>query len=151
MHEIHVEAEQVVKAPMDKVFSAVTDYEAAPRWSKFYTSVKVMSRNGDQAELEVETHIFGAREKGPSTAIATPPDRVELKGNPKEFVRDAVVTLEPAPEGTKLTYRADAALNGVVATIITPFEKHRLESLARDEVKSLAHYIESLGDAPQHH
>ena len=144
MHEFHVEATQLVRAPVEKVFSVVTDYESAPKWSKFYTSVRVTNRSDNVTDLEVETHAFGRKEKGPSKAIATPMSRLELQGNHKEFVRDAVLSLEPHSEGTKLTYKSDIQLNGMIATIVGPLEKHRVEELAKDEVKSLAKYIESM-------
>jgi len=143
MHEFHIEATEVSKAPMDKVFRIASDYESVPKWSKFYKSVKIVNRVDNVTDLEVETHAFGMNEKGPGKAIATPPNKLELQGNPKEFVRDAVFTLETVPEGTKLTYVADVKLSGVIATIVGPFEKHRIESLAKDEVKSLARYAES--------
>jgi carbon monoxide dehydrogenase subunit G len=145
MHKFHVEHSQIVRAPKDAVFKAATDYESVPKWSKFYTSIQVTKKDGNTSQLLVETHAFGMKEKGPSTAIATPPTRVELKGNPAEFVRDAVLNLEDTSDGnTKLSYTTDVEIRGVLATILGPLEKHRVESLVRDEVKSFADYVESM-------
>jgi len=54
MPKFHVEATQLVRAPVEKVFAAAIDYESIPRWSQFYTQVHVTKRDGNVVYTEVK-------------------------------------------------------------------------------------------------
>jgi carbon monoxide dehydrogenase subunit G len=143
MTKFHVEVNQTVKAPIEKVFAAATDYESIPKWSKVYTSMHVTRREGNVVYTEGEMRAFGIASKGTGKTIETS-ERIETEGEGKNSSAKVVVTLGKASEGTKLSYVADMELRGPLASILGPFAKGKVESGLRDEGLSFAKYVEEL-------
>jgi uncharacterized protein YndB with AHSA1/START domain len=144
MAKYHVELTETVRAPKEKVFAAATDYESMPRWSKFYTSVRITKREGNVVNTEVQTKAFGVTATGTSKMVELSPERIEMTGEGKNSNSKVVLTFDQVPDGTKLVYIADMEAHGAMSSLLGPFAKGKIESLLREEGKAFAKYAEQL-------
>ncbi len=60
MKHIHLEDSWIIKAPIDKVFNIVTDFENMPKYfPKVAESVTITKREGNNLEIEAQVKSFG--------------------------------------------------------------------------------------------
>jgi uncharacterized membrane protein len=132
----------VVRVPRDKVYSAYTDFEAAPKWSKRRDEVRVSRREGNTVYLERASGSGGRREAREMKLF--PPERVESE-NETRFTRIRSVTrFEEVPEGTRVTASLDVQIKGRWSWIMKTQGKAEVESSAMEELRSFARYAEGL-------
>ena len=140
---MHYEVSVVVKVPRDKVYSAYTDFEAMPKWSRQRVAVKVSRRDGNTVFLERASGGDGG-----SLAIwemnLFPPERVESGTDSKLRRTKSVVRFEEVSEGTKVTAALDVQLKGRWSWIFRPRGRAEAESQAAEELESFARYVEGL-------
>jgi uncharacterized protein YndB with AHSA1/START domain len=139
---MHYEACLVVKAPRGKVYSAYTDFAAAPRWSKQKDAVRISRTEGNAVYLEREGTSGGT--KSMRVMRLFPPERVESE-NETRFTRTKnLVRFEETAEGTRVTASLDMQVRGHWALIMKPKGKADVEPSALEELTSFARYVESL-------
>ena len=107
MKHIHLENSWIIKAPIEKVFSIITDFENLPRYfPKVADSVSIIKREGNNLEIEAQVKSFGT----------TFPVKMKTKILPQRgFISDneslkfgtsghEEFLLEEVEEGTKINY-----------------------------------------------
>ncbi len=139
---MHYEVSIIVKAPREKVYSAYTDFGAAPKWSRQKIAVKVSRKEGNRVFLE------RASEAGGPSAVREvdlfPPERVESESESRFSRTRSVVRFAEAPDGTEVTATLDVQLKGRWSWILRPHGRVDAEASATEELASFAKYVESL-------
>ena len=139
---MHVEVSRIVKAPREKVFAAYTDFEAAPKWSKELSSVKILGTQGNTVRVE-----SGSRARGGRRALATfdlyPPERVVTEGETRLTRVRRAVLLEEVQEGTRVTATLDITVKGRWSWVFSPRRNSGAERSAGGELESFARYVEA--------
>ena len=136
------EASLVVKVPRDKAYSAYTDFESMPKWSKQKLEVKVSRREGDAVYLEGTSGTQG-RKKARELRLF-PPERVESEGETRFTRTKSVVTFGEVPEGTRVTASLEVRFKGRWSWILRTRGRTEAESSALEELASFAKYAEAL-------
>lgn len=141
---MHFEASLTVRAPRARVYSAYTDFEAMPKWSKQSRTVRVAKREGDTVYLESGGGPKGTRPKAVRELKLFPQEKVESEGETRFTRTKTIVTFEDAPEGTKVTASLDVQVKGHWGWILKTQGKVEVESSALEELTSFAKYVEGL-------
>ena len=137
---MHFEVSLTVKAPRAKAYSAYTDFEAMPRWSKQCSSVRVGRSGGDTVRLE----IGGGGRTVVRELRLFPPERVESEGETRLTRTKSAVTFEDVPGGTRVTASLDVDFKGRWGWVFRTRSAEEAESSAMEELASFAGYAESL-------
>ena len=97
-----VKVEKIIKTNREKIFNLVTDFENLPnRFPQFFTSVKVLSKEGNIVKTEDHAVIAGRAMQHTTKHILTPPAIDEvflLLGDAKDS--HIITKYEIVPEGT---------------------------------------------------
>ena len=136
------EVSLVVKVTRARAYSAYTDFEATPRWSKDKHELRVIGREGDTVYIERTPgtgSIPGARKIN-----LFPPERVESEGETRLTRIRSVVKFEEIPEGTRITASLEVELKGRWSWVFRPQGKAEAESSAMEELNSFARYVEGI-------
>ena len=135
---MHFEVSTTVNASRPEAYSAYTDFEAMPRWSKQSRTVRVIRRSGDTAYLEMEG-------RGRTVLMEMklfPPERVESEGETRFTRTKSAVIFEDDPAGTKVTASLEVHVKGRWSWIFRPRNRAEAESSALEELTSFARYVE---------
>lgn len=141
---MHVEVTILVKAPLEKTYTAYTDFESWPKWSTQATDVKVIGREGNVVRIK---SVSCSRERtriSTTGLVLTPPEKVESTSEKRLTRTRRTVIFEGTSEGTKVTAVLDVEVNGLWRAIFTPKGGVEAESDAQNGLKSFAEYVESL-------
>ena len=136
------EVSLIIRVPRDKAYSAYTDFEATPRWSRQKHGVKVSRREGDTVYLEGTSGQGGSQRAREMKLF--PPERVESEGETRFARTRSVVRFEEVPEGTRVSASLDVQIKGRWSWILKTRGKAEAESSAIEELNSFARYVESL-------
>ena len=107
MKHINLKGEWIIKAPRDKVYEIVSDFEKMPeRFPKVAESLKIVERNGNMLTIDGKAKSFGTvLPVKMKTQLIPPKGFISDNENAKlgtsgheEFM------MEEVPEGTKITY-----------------------------------------------
>ena len=139
---MHIEQTQVVKAPREQVFQALTDYEAVPKWQTLFTRVTVAKRDGNTVHVDMEVNMRGRKALRTERHILTPPERIDVEGEMEGITNTSVWKFEPAPEGSRVTVIVEARLP-LRLKILAPLVKRQFQGLVQDWLQDLAKYVES--------
>ncbi|MDG7012475.1 MAG: SRPBCC family protein [Nitrososphaerota archaeon] len=134
------EASVVVKAAHEKVYSAYTDFGAAPKWSTQAKAVEV-SAAGDLVRLQTTK---GNGQKITREMKLFPPDRVESEWDTRFTKVSSVVKFEDLSGGTRVTATLDIGFKGLWGWILRTQGKAEAEASAIQELSSFARYVEAL-------
>ena len=137
---VHFEVSLVVGVPRERAYSAYTDFEAMPKWSKDKHQVKVSRREGNTAFLETTSRAGGDR--GARQVKLFPPERVESQGETRLTRARSVVRFDEAPEGTRITASLDVEVKGRWSWVFRTRARSEAESSAIEELESFARYVE---------
>ncbi len=136
-----------MKAQLERVYAAYTDFEAMPKWSKHLTAVRITKREGDAVFLESEgASSRGRRRKTVRMLRLLPPDRVESESEARFTRTRRTVAFEKVLEGagTKVTATLDVQVKGRWAMVLsTRVRKEDAESSALEELAAFARFVES--------
>ena len=145
---MHLEVSRLVRAPPEKVFSAYTDFEAMPRWSKHLTSARVTGREGDKVQVESEgVSARGAQRTRTGVLRLTPPTKVEAESETRYTRSRRTVVFEATPDGsgTKVTASLDVEVKRWWRIILRPSVRPEVvEASASDDLDSFVRYVEAL-------
>jgi len=137
---VHFEVSLVVGVPREKAYSAYTDFEAMPKWSKDKSEVKVSRREGNTVFLETASGAGGGQ--GPRQVKLFPPERVESQVETRLTRAMSIVSFSEAPEGTRITASLDVDVKGRWSWLFRTHGRSEAESSAMEELKSFALYVE---------
>lgn len=145
---MHLEVSRLVRAPREKVFSAYTDFEAMPRWSKHLTSARVTGREGDTVQVESEgVSARGAQRTRTGALRLTPPTKVEAESETRYTRSRRTVVFEVTPDGsgTKVTASLDVEVKRWWRIILRPSVRPEVvEASASEDLDSFVRYVEAL-------
>ena len=147
--EIRAEVSLFVRAPRQRVWDVVTDYERAPEFMRGLQSSKVVSRSGDTLRLQQKDQVrFGPFTFAVDTVKdvrLTEPVRTEsrlVSGSLKKY--DAKMELVSEAGGTRILYRSLAIPGSALAGFVGEssvkreteerFKQLRAEILRREHV-----------------
>jgi carbon monoxide dehydrogenase subunit G len=108
--QVRLRGVYIVKAPREKVYEVITDFERAPEYfPSVAKAVRIISRDGNDLVAEAETKaFFGSRTfKVRMEARLRPPDGFTSTNTSSVGVEHEVMELEAVPEGTRMIYRND--------------------------------------------
>ena len=137
---MHAEASILIGVPRDRAYSAYTDFEGMPRWSKKTKAVKVAKSEGNTVCLEITSN-------GRQVATAMelfPPERVESEAESRFTTVRSVVRFEEAEGGAKVTASMDVTFKGRWGWVLKTQGRADAETSAKEELASFARYAESL-------
>lgn len=143
-----------MKAPLEKVYAAYTDFEAMPKWAKQVRALRVIGREGSRIRIESEGLRGGTRRVSTEELTLSPPSGVESEAETRFTKTRRFVRLEEVSEGTKVTAVLDVRVKGVWSWILSPRVREDAESSAREALAAFARYVEDLqgpqpGPTPQ--
>ncbi len=138
------EVSLVAKVPRDRAYSAYTDFEAMPKWSKQTKAVTTSKRGEGVVYLESVSAVGGRRITREVNLF--PPQRVESEGETRFTRTKSVVKFEEVSEGTRVTASLDIKFKGRWGWVLKTQSKAGAESSAMEELAAFAKYVESLPD-----
>ena len=110
---VSINLTEIIKAPPEKVFSFIGDFEKAPQYSSYWKSVKLLNREGNSATYETVAEGEGRKMTSVTKMTAQPTQRLDTetvdgdgKGTKMSF------TLSGVPEGTQLVLQGEIMLPG---------------------------------------
>lgn len=124
MKTVHLEGSYTIKAPRQKVYEVLTDFESAPKlFPRVAKSARVVKREGNYLEVEVETKPFlGSKTFQVHMETHLRPNEGFTSTNTSSVgVEHEVVTLEDAPEGTRFVYVNDMEVKSRIFQIFGGF------------------------------
>ena len=113
MKQIHLEGAYIIKAPRERVYEVITDFENAPKYFPAVAkSARVVKREGDGLVVEVETKAFlGSRTFKVHMETRLRPNEGFSSTNTSSLgVEHEVLSLEAIPEGTRIAYTNDVEI-----------------------------------------
>ena len=142
--DVHYEASVVVKATLKTTYQAYTDFESMSKWSKQASAVRILKKEGNTIQLEVETASGAGSRKVISELRLHPPGSVESEGETRFTRTKRTVSFAEVPEGTKVTASLDVNMKGNWGWVLRTHGKPEAESSASEELVSFAGYVETL-------
>ena len=126
------------------MFSFISDFEKAPKYSNYWKSVKLVQREGNSATYETVAEAEGRRMNSTTRVTAIPGQRLDTetidgdgKGTKMNFI------LSVTPEGTHVVLQGDVVLPGF-AKLLGGIVKGRIESGMREELLIMKKALEQL-------
>ena len=139
---VSIKISESVKAPVEKVFSFVSDFEKAPQYSNYWKSVKLLNREINLATYETVAEAEGRKIVSVTKITSQPNERMDTE------------TIDGDGKGTKLTFRFQSVLGGTQITleghVVLPgfakmlgnLVKGRIESGMQKELKIIKNAVE---------
>jgi carbon monoxide dehydrogenase subunit G len=146
--EIRAYATFFVRAPRQRVWDVLVDYDRAPEYMPDLEVSRIIARTPDTLRVKQKTRVRFGPFSFPVESVRdirlTEPVRAEshlVSGSMKSY--SAVTELVPEPGGTRVVYRSRAVAGSVLASFAgESFIKHETEehfTLLRDEILRREH------------
>jgi carbon monoxide dehydrogenase subunit G len=111
MKQIHLEGSWTIRAPRDEVYRVITDFENAPKYFPLVAkSARVVSRQGNDLVMAMETKSFGMAFQVRMTTRLCPPEGFVSENASWLGIEHEVFMMEEVPEGTKINYTNDVEI-----------------------------------------
>ena len=140
---VSISLTETVKAPPEKVFSFLSDFEKAPQYSSYWKSVKLVEREGNSATYETVAEAEGRKMKAVTKITSLSNQRLDAetvdgdgKGTRMSFM------LASVPEGSQLTLQGEIVLPAF-AKLLGGIVKGRIESGMKQELSVIKKVLES--------
>jgi ribosome-associated toxin RatA of RatAB toxin-antitoxin module len=127
---VRVEKSKTVKAPQEKIYALITDFENLPtRYPNRYRKVKIIEKSGNTVTAEEDVTVAGREIHQVTRHTLEPSKRLKsevLDGDTKGTV--VVISLEPdsGADMTKVTVDADLKL-GKMGSVLGVFAKGKIK------------------------
>jgi len=140
---VSISISDTLKAPPEKVFALLSDFEKAPQYSSYWKSVKLVSRDGNSSTYQTVAEAEGRQLKSVTRMTPVLNERIDAetidgdgKGTKMAF------KLTKIPDGTQLTLEGEIVLPGF-AKMLGGLVKGRIESGMRQELATIKKLAES--------
>ena len=140
---VSISISDTLKAPPEKVFALLSDFEKAPQYSSYWKSVKLVSRDGNSSTYQTVAEAEGRQLKSVTRMTTVLNERIDAetidgdgKGTKMAF------KLTKIPNGTQLTLEGEIVLPGF-AKMLGGLVKGRIESGMRQELATIKKLAES--------
>jgi len=144
LHPVHVEVQQIVRAPLGKVYAAYTDFESWPKWSNQVNSVTILRKEGTLTRIRTDVLQHDRTVAYVTDLTASPQQRVEAADETRTTRRRRTVTFEDLPDGTRVTAQLDVLVKGWWSAIFVPRGREEAEASAREGLAAFASYVEGI-------
>lgn len=123
MKKIHLKGSWVVKAPREKIYEIMTDFESMPKYfPKVARSLRILEKENNNLLIEAKAKTFGkafpvqmkTQLRPPYGYISDNKSAIGTSGH-EEFI------MEEVPEGTRINYTYDVELNNIFFRIFGGF------------------------------
>jgi len=140
---VRTQYSQLVKAPRERVFEALTDYEAIPTWDRVvFKRITVTERGPNTATLDADVRFMGMKMRRTERHVLTPPEKIEVDGSVRDAINTTVWTLSTTPEGTILAAQLEVEFKGLLK-LLQPLAERRMRNLLPEWMRELASYVEA--------
>jgi uncharacterized membrane protein len=140
---VSISISDTLKAPPEKVFALLSDFEKAPQYSSYWKSVKLVSRDGNSSTYQTVAEAEGRQLKSVTRITPVLNERIDAetidgdgKGTKMAFKFTKI------PEGTQLILEGEIVLPGF-AKMLGGLVKGRIESGMRQELATIKKLAES--------
>ena len=119
MKRIHLKGSWIIKAPRERVYEIMTDFENMPKYFPAVAqSLRIVKKEGDNIIIEAKAKTFGraipvrmeTQIRPPFGYISNNKSAIGTAGH-EEFL------MEEVPEGTKINYRYDVEVSNPILHI----------------------------------
>lgn len=140
---VRVVVTKVFKAPREKVYQKLFDYEKLPGISTIVKSTKIVKREENVQTIEVQGQLLGRRFKTTNRVTFTQPETVveEIVGGDATGRQEW--SLKEVPEGTSVTLVSDITPKGLLGRIFSGLAKGKIEDTIEKEFEALRKHIEA--------
>lgn len=123
MKKIYLKDSWIIKAPREKIYEIMTDFENMPKYfPKVAESLRIVKRDGDNLEIEAKAKSFGktfsvqmkTQLRPPYGYISDNKSAIGTSGH-EEFI------MEEVPGGTKINYTYDVEFKNPIFRIFGGF------------------------------
>jgi carbon monoxide dehydrogenase subunit G len=105
MKEKVLEGSWIINAPVEDVYRIISDFEKAPEYFPIVAKgMKVISRDGNNLEIEAATNTFGINFKVKMKTTLIPNKGFKSVNESALAIEDEYFTLKPVAEGTRIEY-----------------------------------------------
>lgn len=140
---VSVSVSELVKAPRERVFSFISDFEKAPHYSHYWKSVRIRSRQGNVLTCETEVDIGGRRIKSVTRIVTQPNESMDAETIEGEGKGSRITTrFQAVPDGTRVLIEGEIA----VPRLLGKLAHGRIESALHEDLKIIKWAIEK----PEH-
>jgi ribosome-associated toxin RatA of RatAB toxin-antitoxin module len=140
---VRTEYSHLVRAPRERVFQALTDYEAIPTWDRvMFKRVTVTERGPNTATLDADVRFMGLKMRRTERHILTPPEKIEVDGSVRDAINTTVWTLRAAPEGTILTARLEVEFKGLLK-LLQPLAERQVRNVLPEWMREFTSHVEA--------
>ena len=142
---VKISVSEFVRAPQEKVFSFISNFEKAPHYSHYWKFVRVLSREGNATMFDTEANVVGKTIKSVTRIVTHPNEMMEaetLEGDGKGT--KITSKFEPVPEGTRITIEGNIALPAALGKLI----RGKIESTLLEDLKIVKWAIEKPDHEP---
>lgn len=139
---VSISVSEFVKAPQERVFSFVCDFEKAPHYSHYWKSVKVRSREGNALTCDTEAQVLGKTLKSVAKILTHPNDRMEAETIAGDGKGTKVTSrFQSLKDGTRIQIDGEIALPRLLRKVV----QGKIESALLDDLKIIKWAIENPG------
>lgn len=138
---VRVEHSALIRAPRERVWAILTDYEGYPRTFPGITSVRNVHREGDRTSFELDQADFGTITV---KDLVVTPQKIEREIATRRLHGQVLFSLQEAPEGTKFRIAFDVMPKGFLR-LLAPLMKGRVRRVAEQNVTNLKKAAEVRG------
>ncbi|MBI4415458.1 MAG: SRPBCC family protein [Euryarchaeota archaeon] len=131
---IHLEHSAIVRAPREKTFSVLTDYENYPRTFSAFKSVGNIRREDNRVSFALDGLAVIDR--------LTPPQQIEREVKFKNGHIRAMFRLNAIPDGTEFRFSADITLKGFLG-LVAPLVKRRFAKISAQNIVEMKRAAEA--------
>jgi len=142
---VSVSVSELVKAPQDKVYSFVSDFEKAPHYSHYWKSVRVRSREGNVITCDTEAHVIGKTIKSVTRIVTHPNERIDAETIDGDGKGTKIASsFQTVPDGTRILIEGEIALPPLLGKLV----RGRIESALLEDLKIIKWGIEKPDHEP---
>ncbi|HEX5748735.1 MAG TPA: SRPBCC family protein [Archangium sp.] len=140
---VELEQSVLIRRPLDEVFALASDPKNDPDWSAVVEQVEATGPLGAGVHLIQRVHLLGRRAHVPVEVLEyLPPTRVVLRASIPHIQVVGWRLFEPAPDGTRVTFRTQARLSGLF-TLTTPIFVRTARKHLEEDLGQLRRLLES--------
>lgn len=145
MAMVSISVSETIKAPQDKVYSFVSDFEKAPHYSHYWKSVRVRSREGNVITCDTEANVIGKTIKSVTKIVTHLNEKIEAETIQGDGKGTKITTsFQTVPNGTRILVEGEIAIPSLLGKLV----RGRIESALLEDLKIIKWGIEKPDHEP---
>lgn len=140
---VELEQSVLIRRPLEEVFALASDPKKDPDWSAVVEQVEATGPLGVGVQLIQRVHLLGRRAHVPVEVLEyVPPLRVVLRASIPHIQVLGWRLFEPTQEGTRVIFRTQARLSGLMS-LTTPIFVRTARKHLEEDLTQLRRLLES--------